>query len=50
MTAAFSWLEKRFGFGRGVSCGGCGCGVILLLIFIVLVCGTCAGTNWCNLF
>ena len=50
ITAAFGWLEKRFGFGRGASCGGCGCGVVLLLIFIVLVCGTCAGTNWCKLF
>ena len=46
ITAAFDWLEHRFGFGRGVSCSGCGCGVILLLIFIVLVCGTCSGTNW----
>jgi len=46
ITAAFDWLQKRFGFGRGASCGGCGCGMILLLIFIVLVCGTCAGTDW----
>jgi apolipoprotein N-acyltransferase len=46
IAAAFNWLQKQFGVGRGASCSGCGCGVILLLIFIVLVCGTCAGTNW----
>ncbi len=36
LTAAFDWLEHRFGFGRGASCSGCGCGVLLLIIFIFL--------------
>ena len=42
----FDWLQDTFGFGRGVSCGGCGCGLILLLIFLALVCSTLFGTNW----
>jgi hypothetical protein len=46
ITAIFDWLQDRFGFGRGASCGGIGCGLILLFIFIVLVCGTCTGTDW----
>jgi hypothetical protein len=46
LTALFDWLQDRFGFGRGASCGGIGCGLILLFLFIVLVCGTCTGTNW----
>jgi hypothetical protein len=46
VTAIFDWLEKRFGFGRGASCGGCGCGVLMLIIFIVIMCGICSGTNW----
>ena len=24
LDRAFGWLERRFGFGRGCSCGGCG--------------------------
>lgn len=50
LTAAFDWLQDRFGFGRGASCGGIGCGLLLALVFIVLVCGTCAGTDWLRLF
>ncbi|MCC7353814.1 MAG: hypothetical protein IT330_08670 [Anaerolineae bacterium] len=50
LTAAFDWLEKRFGFGRGCSCSGCGCGVMILIIFIILFCGTIAGTDWTRLF
>ncbi len=46
ITAAYNWLQKNLGFGRGASCSGIGCGVILLLIFIVLVCGTCTNTSW----
>ena len=46
LTAVFDWLQKRFGFGRGASCGGIGCGMILLIIFILLVCGTCTSTDW----
>ncbi len=46
LNAIFDWLQDRFGFGRGFSCGGIGCGVILLIIFIVLACTTCANTDW----
>jgi hypothetical protein len=45
----FRGLERRFGFGRGLSCTGCGCGVILLLIFAALACSVLAGTNWGHL-
>ena len=46
LTAVFDFLQDRFGFGRGASCGGIGCGMILLFLFIVLMCGTCSGVNW----
>jgi len=49
LTAAFDWLEKRFGFGRGCSCTGCGCGVILLILFVLLACGILTGTDWTRL-
>jgi hypothetical protein len=49
LTAAFDYLEDRFGFGRGCSCSGVGCGVIILLVFLVLVCGTITGTDWTQL-
>ena len=49
LTAAFDWLESRFGFGRGCSCTGCGCGVIILVIFIILACSIVTGTNWARL-
>lgn len=45
----FDWLQERFGFGRGVSCGGCGCGVILLILFLILACSVISGTNWLRL-
>jgi hypothetical protein len=45
----FEWLQDRFGFGRGLSCRGIGCGLILLVVFVVLVCGTCAYTDWLRL-
>jgi hypothetical protein len=45
----FDWLQERFGFGRGVSCGGCGCGVILLILFVILACSVITGTNWLEL-
>ena len=35
----FDWLQDRFGFGRGVSCGGIGCGLILLAVFVMLMMG-----------
>lgn len=46
LDVVFDWLQKRFGFGRGLSCTGCGCGMILLIIFIALACSTLAGTDW----
>ena len=46
LDALFDFLQNRFGFGRGLSCGGCGCGLILLIIFISLTCSTVLGTNW----
>ena len=49
INAVFDFLQRRFGFGRGASCGGIGCGLILLLIFIVLVCGTCTSVDWTQL-
>jgi hypothetical protein len=49
LTAAFDWLEKRWGFGRGCSCTGIGCGLIILLVFLVLACGTLTGTDWTRL-
>lgn len=49
LNAIFDWLQDRFGFGRGASCGGIGCGVILLIIFLLLACSTCMGTDWLSL-
>jgi hypothetical protein len=49
LTAAFDWLENRFGFGRGCSCTGVGCGLIILIVFLALVCGTLTGTDWTRL-
>ena len=46
----FDWLQKRFGFGRGLSCSGIGCGLILLIIFLALACGTVTNTDWTKLF
>lgn len=44
--AAFDWLEKRFGFGRGCSYTGIGCGFLLLIILLFLLCNIITGTNW----
>ncbi len=49
LTAAFEYLEDRFGFGRGCSCSGVGCGLIILCVFLVLVCGTITGIDWTRL-
>ncbi len=49
IAAIFDWLQDRFGFGRGMSCGSIGCGLILLVIFVLLVCGTCTSTDWLRL-
>ena len=50
LTAAFDWLEDKFGFGRGCSCTGVGCGFIILVVFIVMACGVVTGTDWFSLF
>jgi hypothetical protein len=49
LTAAFDYLEDRFGFGRGCSCSGVGCGLIILCVFLILFCGTITGTDWTRL-
>jgi len=49
LTAAFDFLEERFGFGRGCSCSGVGCGLIILCVFLLLVCGTITNTDWTQL-
>jgi len=49
LSAAFDWMEARFGFGRGCSCSGCGCGFLLLIIFILLACNIIFGTDWFRL-
>jgi hypothetical protein len=46
LDVVFDWLQHRFGFGRGLSCGGCGCGFVLLIIFICLALSVLTGTNW----
>jgi len=46
LDAIFNWLQRRFGFGRGASCGGGCCGVILLIIFLCLAVSILTGTNW----
>ncbi len=46
LNTLFDFLQDRFGFGRGVSCGGCGCGLILLLLSIAFTCSILFGTNW----
>ena len=50
LAALFDFLQDRFGFGQRTSCCSLGCGVILMFIFIMLACGTCAGTDWFSLF
>ena len=46
----FDWLQRRFGFGRGCSCGGLGCGFILLILFVMFACSIVTHTNWLRLF
>lgn len=50
LNRLFDWLENRFGFGRGFSCGGCGCGIILLILLILFACGILGNTDWFRLF
>ena len=42
----FDFLQRRFGFGRGVSCTGCGCGLILLALSIIFTCSVIFNTDW----
>jgi len=46
----FDWLERRFGFGRGCSCGGIGCGFVLLILAVLVACSILTRTNWLHLF
>lgn len=46
LDVVFDFLQDRFGFGRGASCGGCGCGFILLILFVIFACSIITGTNW----
>ena len=50
LTAAFDWLEDRFGFGRGFSCSGCGCGLVILVVFLLLACSILFNTDWFRLY
>jgi hypothetical protein len=50
LDKVFDWLQRRFGFGRGLSCTGIGCGFILLILFIVIACGTINNVDWTRLF
>ncbi len=45
----FDWLQKQFGFGRGLSCTGIGCGLLLLIIFLLLACSIVFQTDWFHL-
>ncbi|HNB52089.1 MAG TPA: hypothetical protein PK530_09110 [Anaerolineales bacterium] len=42
----FDFLQDRFGFGRGLSCGGCGCGLIIMILSVAVTCYVILGTNW----
>ena len=44
----FDFLQDRFCFGRGISCGGCGCGLILMIISTAILCSIIFNTNWTN--
>lgn len=44
----FNWLQRNFGFGRGLV--GCGCGPILLLLFLCIATLIICNTNWLKLF
>jgi len=46
LNTVFDFLQDRFGFGKGISCGGCGCGLILLFFFFAFACPIVFGTNW----
>jgi len=49
LNTVFDWLQKRFGFGRGLSCTGIGCGFLLLIIFLLMACNIIFGTDWFSL-
>jgi len=44
----FSWLQGKFGFGRGGFCG-CGCGFILFIIVVGFICSILTGTDWSHI-
>jgi hypothetical protein len=46
----FDWAQRRFGFGRGLSCTGCGCGIVMLVVFVILTCQILTGTDWLRLY
>jgi predicted PurR-regulated permease PerM len=46
LNRVFDWLQKKFGFGRGLSCTGIGCGFLLLIIFLLMACNIIFGTDW----
>ena len=48
LNQLFDWLQRQYGFGRGV--WGCGCGFILLILFICLSCTIFGNTDWFRLF
>lgn len=50
LTAAFNWLERRFGFGKGCSCIGFIVGVIILCVALFLLCNILTGTNFGKLY
>ena len=49
LNVVFDWLQKKFGFGRGLSCTGIGCGFLLLIIFLLMACNIIFGTDWFSL-
>ena len=48
LNKLFEWLQRNFGFGRGLL--GCGCGPLLLILFAILACGILCNTNWLHFF
>jgi hypothetical protein len=45
----FNWLQRRFGLGRGCSCGGLGCGAVFVVLFLIIACSIVTQTNWLHL-
>jgi hypothetical protein len=49
LDQVFGFMQRRFGFGRGTSCGGLGCGCLLAIIAAVLFLQIITGTDWFRL-